>query len=80
MYLKASSQQEKRIIHVEELKAYIRYARSLTPRMTDEAISDLITSYLSMRRINGSSGKTIGATTRQLESLIRLSEAHAKVR
>ena len=30
--------------------------------------------------MNGSSGKTIAATTRQLESLIRMSESHAKIR
>lgn len=33
-----------------------------------------------MRKINGSAGKTVSATTRQLESLIRLSEAHARMR
>jgi DNA replication licensing factor MCM4 len=33
-----------------------------------------------MRKVNGASGKTVSATTRQLESLIRLSEAHAKMR
>ena len=38
--------------------------------------------YVAMRRVNGaaSAGKTISATTRQLESLVRLSEAHAKMR
>lgn len=33
-----------------------------------------------MRRLGRGHGKTITATTRQLESLIRLSEAHAKMR
>ncbi len=33
-----------------------------------------------MRKANGSSGKTVSATTRQLESLIRISEAHARMR
>lgn len=33
-----------------------------------------------MRKMNGNSGKSVSATTRQLESLIRLSEAHARMR
>lgn len=37
--------------------------------------------YIGMRKINGNGGKgVVAATTRQLESLIRLSEAHARMR
>ena len=36
--------------------------------------------YVAMRRLGRGHGKTITATTRQLESLIRLSEAHARMR
>lgn len=65
---------------VEQLRSYIKFARTLEPSISDDASSFLATSYVGMRKINGSSGKTIAATTRQLESLIRLSEAHAKIR
>lgn len=36
--------------------------------------------YLNLRGNGGGEGKTITATARQLESLIRLSEARAKIR
>jgi DNA replication licensing factor MCM4 len=80
MYLGSSNRPESAFIRTDDVKAYIRYARTLSPIISEEAMGDLISSYLSMRKVNGSSGKTIGATTRQLESLIRLSEAHAKAR
>lgn len=59
---------------------YISYARSLQPKIGEEAARDLANGYVSMRKVNGVSGKTVSATTRQLESLIRLSEAHARMR
>lgn len=42
----------------------------------------MVEGYLEMRRAGVRSGgrKTIGATTRQLESIIRLAEAHARMR
>ena len=40
---------------------------------------DLITEYVKMRSL-GNSSKTITATPRQLESMIRISEALAKMR
>lgn len=45
-----------------------------------QAGDQLVHSYLSLRGNGGGEGKTITATARQLESLIRLSEALAKVR
>ena len=59
---------------------YISQARNLQPTLSEEAARDLANGYVSMRKVNGVSGKTISATTRQLESLIRLSEAHARMR
>src|ERR1700688_3448467 len=60
---------------------YIKYGKSLNPKLTDEAMKKLAECYISMRKMNGTGGKTvIAATTRQLESLIRLSEAHARMR
>lgn len=68
------------------LKDYIEYAReNIHPEISDEASAQLIESYLEMRNPPGGSvaangTRTISATTRQLESLIRLSEALAKIR
>ncbi|GJQ12006.1 hypothetical protein GpartN1_g3797.t1 [Galdieria partita] len=69
------------------LASYISYAREkVHPKLTDDAVQRLTKGYVEMRRMgnaskNWSGGiKTITATPRQLESLIRLSEAHAKMR
>jgi DNA replication licensing factor MCM4 len=70
---------------LDELSAYIDYARSrIHPTLTEEASSELVTSYVAMRSLGAndpsSREKRITATTRQLESMIRLSEAHARMR
>ncbi|KAJ7556567.1 hypothetical protein O6H91_05G088500 [Diphasiastrum complanatum] len=66
------------------LTSYITYARQhINPRLSDEAAEDLISGYVAMRRkgsFPGSSKKVITATPRQLESLIRISEALARIR
>jgi DNA replication licensing factor MCM4 len=66
------------------LRDYIEYAREfIHPELSDEATKELIACYLEMRTMGNTSGngtKTISATPRQLESLIRLSEGLAKMR
>jgi len=63
------------------LARYIAHARVLQPQLTEVACRDLADGYVAMRKANGAgAGKTVSATTRQLESLIRLAEAHAKMR
>ena len=65
---------------LEKLTRYISYAREyVKPVLTEQAGKDLIQAYKSLREI-GLSNKTISATPRQLESLIRISEAFAKMR
>ncbi|KAH7928821.1 MCM-domain-containing protein [Leucogyrophana mollusca] len=73
------------ILPLDELSAYIDYARThIHPVLSSEACDELVASYVSLRSIGGSdprsSEKRITATTRQLESMIRLSEAHARMR
>ncbi|KAG9299066.1 hypothetical protein G9A89_020379 [Geosiphon pyriformis] len=75
------------ILPVETLTGYISYARQrCDPSLSvenDDAYNALIDAYLSMRKMGQnprSSEKIVTATTRQLESLIRLSEAHARMR
>merc|ERR1719401_2418046 len=67
------------------LRDYIAYAReNIHPELSDLAARELIAAYIEMRRggSGGSSGRgrTITATPRQLESLIRLSEALARMK
>jgi DNA replication licensing factor MCM4 len=69
---------------VEFLTAYISYARAnVHPTISAEAGRQLVESYVEMRKLGQdvrSADKRITATTRQLESMIRLAEAHAKMR
>lgn len=63
------------------LKEYIQFARhTLAPVISEAAVETLVQGYLSMRAMGGRGVKTISATPRQLESLIRLSQANAKMR
>lgn len=72
------------ILPVEFLTSYISYARSaVQPRISASAADTLVQHYVAMRALGSdvsASEKRITATTRQLESMIRLSEAHAKMR
>lgn len=68
------------LVDQQFLKEYIMYAKNnVFPEIGIEAEEVLVRSYLDMRAIGGNM-KTISATTRQLESLIRLSQALAKMR
>lgn len=66
------------------LKKYIAYAKQrIKPQLTDEAIDEIKTFYIKLRNQPGradSEIKPIPVTARQLEGIIRLSEAHAKMR
>ncbi len=67
---------------IEEVSHYLSYVKEVKrPQITKEAAEALRKGYLDLRRIGyqGSSKKIVTATPRQLESLIRLSEAHAKL-
>ncbi len=60
---------------------YVRFARKMKPVLSDEASRLLAEYYVNMRRWGNQRGeRVVSATTRQLESMIRLSEAHAKMR
>ncbi|CAG8668974.1 13903_t:CDS:2, partial [Ambispora leptoticha] len=72
------------ILPIEELTGYISYVRqNCDPTLTNEASNALIEAYVEMRKMGQdprSSERIVTATTRQLESMIRLSEAHARMR
>ncbi|MFP3872516.1 MAG: minichromosome maintenance protein MCM [Candidatus Natronoplasma sp.] len=60
----------------EFLRKYIAHAKSITPVMTEEAMTKLEDFYLDLRGRGGEGA--IPATARQLESLVRLTEASAR--
>lgn len=68
------------------LRDFISYAReNIHPTLSDEATLQLLESYLELRNppggnVGNNGSRTISATPRQLESLIRTSEALAKMR
>ena len=69
---------------VEFLTSYISYARTkCQPKITQAASEALVAAYVQMRKLGEdvrAAERRITATTRQLESMIRLAEAHAKMR
>ena len=69
---------------VEFLTSYISYARTACqPKITQAASEALVSAYVQMRKLGEdvrAAERRITATTRQLESMIRLAEAHAKMR
>lgn len=69
---------------IEFLTSYISYARTqCQPRISPEASEELVSAYVEMRKLGEdvrAAERRITATTRQLESMIRLAEAHAKMR
>lgn len=67
---------------VDLLRQYIAYAReNVRPELSEAAREALIQAYTEMRAVgNRASQKTITATPRLLESMIRLSEALARMR
>ncbi|XP_035837799.1 DNA replication licensing factor MCM4 isoform X2 [Helianthus annuus] len=75
---------EQQVIDLPTLMAYLSYARkNIHPELSEEAAEELTRGYVEMRRrgnFPGSSKKVITATPRQIESLIRLSEALARIR
>jgi len=65
------------------LKKYIAYARThCVPKLTDSALEEIKDYYVKMRSSGGEEGgiKAIPITARQLEALVRLSEASARTR
>nr|XP_033505529.1 DNA replication licensing factor MCM4 [Epinephelus lanceolatus] len=80
LYYQSEEQIEEEFLDMAVLRDYIAYARTyISPRLSEEASQALIEAYVDMRKI-GSGRGMVSAYPRQLESLIRLAEAHAKVR
>lgn len=63
-----------------QLKRYVAYAKTLKPKLTPEARQLMVESYVTLRRGDAAPGSRVAyrMTVRQLEALIRLSEAIAR--
>jgi DNA replication licensing factor MCM6 len=64
-----------------DFQLYVKFAKSLRPRLADESIAVIVSAYRDMRTQDALSNrsKVYRVTTRLLESIIRLSEACAKL-
>ena len=63
----------------KQLQKYIRFGRTIKPKITESAKQKLIEEYVKLRLSDQGKGKTVWRiTVRQLESMIRLSEALAR--
>lgn len=80
LYYKDQTETQMEKLDMALLRDYIAYAKAnVHPKLTDESSQFIIDKYLFMRKAGAQHGQ-ISAYPRQLESLIRLSEAHAKIR
>ena len=69
-------------IELDLFKKYIAYAKQkIKPRLTEEAVQEIKDFYVKMRKSSSEgSSKSVSISARQLQGLVRLSEAHAKMR
>ncbi|XP_032781435.2 LOW QUALITY PROTEIN: zygotic DNA replication licensing factor mcm6 [Daphnia magna] len=69
-----------RVYQTEDIRRYITFARKFQPKLSKEASEYLVNAYRQLRqRDGGSTSSASRITVRQLESLIRLSEAMARM-
>jgi replicative DNA helicase Mcm len=64
----------------EFLKKYVAYARAVRPQLSDEALGVLEDYYVRVRRQGEEPDAPVPITARQLEALVRMSEAAARAR
>ena len=68
-------------LDIELLRKYISYSKTINPALTEEVVTSFRDFYVKMRTasIEGGEASAISITARQLESLVRLAEARARV-
>jgi len=66
-------------IDAELMRKYISYSKTIKPRLSKAALKHLSEFYLAMRSASETEGSPVAITARQLESLVRISEARARV-
>ena len=65
---------------IQTMRKYLSYAKGLKPKLTEEVVERFQDFYVKMRNasLEGGEASAVAITARQLESLIRLSEARAR--
>ncbi len=66
-------------VDAELLRKYVSYAKGIKPELSNEALKALSDFYLAMRSASETEGSPVAITARQLESLVRVAEARARV-
>jgi replicative DNA helicase Mcm len=66
-------------VEADLMRKYVSHAKSIKPALSKDALKRLSEFYLSMRSASETEGSPVAITARQLESLIRISEARARV-
>jgi DNA replication licensing factor MCM4 len=80
LYHQTREEEEEQSLDMATLRDYIAYGRTYVhPSLSEEAGQSLTEAYVDMRKV-GSHRGAVTAYPRQLESLIRLAEAHARMR
>ncbi|XP_053236373.1 DNA replication licensing factor MCM3 [Podarcis raffonei] len=81
--LHGPKRRKEKIVSVEFMRKYIHFAKMIKPVLTEEAAAFIAQEYSSLRsqdQISSDVARTSPITARTLETLIRLSTAHAKAR
>jgi len=66
-------------VDAELLRKYVSFAKSIQPELSMDALNRLSDFYLAMRSASETEGSPVAITARQLESLVRVAEARARV-
>jgi replicative DNA helicase Mcm len=66
-------------VDIELMRKYVSYAKGIKPVLGTEALRRLSDFYLAMRGASETEGSPVAITARQLESLVRIAEARARV-
>ena len=66
-------------IPAELMRKYVSYAKAIKPVLSNDALKRLGDFYLAMRAASETEGSPVAITARQLESLVRVAEARARV-
>jgi replicative DNA helicase Mcm len=66
-------------IEPDLMRKYVSYAKAIKPALSNDALKRLSDFYLAMRSASETEGSPVAITARQLESLVRIAEARARV-
>ena len=66
-------------IEADLIRKYVSYAKAIKPVLGKAALKHLSEFYLAMRSASETEGSPVAITARQLESLVRIAEARARV-